>query len=238
MSNVEKIGQTLPTLQGKSLEIVTLRSSFDSKPLSVIRAKETNGDMVVLALVSEAIGGVANYLNVGKNLTKEQLIEITQLTILEYWWLTEKQLILFCQRVKLGKYPSVKMMDTFDGIKWFEMLKLFEGELKAERKRIEDEERQKTYKQWEEEREKDPPKPETLEKVRDFQRRFASTKILEKTESIPLEEDEVIKGYRNDFAVIFQITGVKVLGVDYIDIDGIKMNFREYVNYRNEKENL
>lgn len=221
-------------MQGKSLEIVTLRSSFDSKPLAVIRAKETNGDMVVLALVSEAIGGVANYLNVGKNLSKEQLIEITQLTILEYWWLTEKQLTLFCQKVKLGKYPSVKMMDTFDGLKWFEMLKLFEGELKGERKRMEDEERQKTYKQWEEEKQKDPPKPETLQKVKEFQRKFSIRSAFEKPETTPIEEDEIVKGYRKDFAEIFQINGMKVLGVEYIDIDENKYNFREYVNYRNK----
>ena len=73
---------------------------------------------------------------------------------------------------------------------------------------------------------------------KEFQKKFSSTKIFERPESTPLEEDEIIKGYRNDFAVISQINGVKVLGVEYIDIDGIKMSFREYVNYRNEKENL
>lgn len=142
--------QFLQTADNNSLVSVVANPG---KPLSLIKKEE--GEIVSLAIVAKAVESVANALNRGKNLSGPQIIEIATLTCKEFFYLTESQLNLLAERIKLNKYPEIKILDSFDCILWFQFVEAFVAELKIEKKRQKLESEQQQRVQWEQE--KAPP---------------------------------------------------------------------------------
>lgn len=207
------------------------------RALSVIKKEE--GEAVPIAIIVKALESVANYYNVGKNLDKTQIIDVAVLTAKEWYFLTENQIQLFVNRIKLNKYAEqVKVLDSFDGRIWFACLELFQKELIAERKKLEVEERQRKYEEWERQREADPPKPETIQKAKalGFRIFLPNPEIYQKYVSEQeAEQKRIFEDIKAEFEEMFPKEGKRAGGIRFILYKDVMLNFEAYAKQRFEE---
>jgi len=110
---------------------ITLRSSIEQPGKALAQIKAEEGEVVSTAVVMKAVEKVASALNIGKNLSATQILDIAVLTCKEYFYLTEAQLQVLVQRIMLNKYSQVKIYDSVDCLKWFEYIEAFIQDLNA-----------------------------------------------------------------------------------------------------------
>lgn len=171
--------------------------------------KRNEGEAVSIAIAIKAVESVANALNRGKNLSGAQILEIATLTCKEYFYLTESQLKLLTERIKLNKYPDIRILDSFDCVLWFQFVEAFVSELKAEQAKQEKEREAQTRKDWEQQ----SAPPEVAKKyIEELNKLFPKGKfgpIKQKPEKsieqIEIEERQYLefKNRRSEFLKIY-----------------------------------
>lgn len=218
-----------------------MKSASDPKNRAIVEIKKQEGEAVAISIIVKALESVANYFNIGKNLDAKQILDIAALTASEYFYLTENELQLLVNRIKLNKYAEkIKVLDSMDGRIWFAYLAEFQAERLSERKKIEDEERRARQIEWEEARKLDPPKPETIAKVKELVESFkikAAKGITPTPTGLPKyefeqEEKQFFAKVKEEFEDLFPQDGKEVRGMRFVLYGGAMLNFEAYAKQR------
>lgn len=201
---------------------LTLRRVVDyqadnPKNLALSVIKKNEGEAVSIAILVKAIQSVSNYFNVGKNVNAEQILDIAKLTAKHYFMLTENQIELLVDRIKLGKYSeAVKILDSFDGRIWFQYLSIYQEELTKERKQFNYERLQQEYEAWAKAKALDPPTLETMKRVREVLKEIEINKLkpekVEIGEQTQEEIDEQKRLYDKYLVEFFYLTESRSAG--------------------------
>jgi len=213
--------QYLQTLESTSVAQI-LKS--DSPSFNLIKI-QPNGVKISQAILSKLLIDFLNFLSIGKSMGESQVVETVKLILEDYSVLKPDDFVLFFNRAKKGHYG--KAFDRMDGMVIFEWLEMFMYERTSEIEQI----RQQENKLIKKELELPVPviglpeyfKPLLEKKVNDG---MPAPKTLNQS-----EQQKQINEWMFEFDTLWEDQG-RESGKRFVDVDGVKMDIAEYLNYK------
>jgi hypothetical protein len=92
-------------------------------PSFALIKNQPNGNAIAQAMLSKLMIDFVNYLNIGKSMGENQIVETVKLMLEDYSILKPDDFVLFFNRAKKGNYG--KAYDRMDGMVIFEWLEMF-----------------------------------------------------------------------------------------------------------------
>lgn len=215
----------------KLLETVNPKSSLEilnSQNLSMARMKKEKGDGYVKALLTLLIIDTVDFLNLGKTMNNNQVMQTVNLILEDYWHYKADHFVMCFNKAKKGYFG--KNYDRIDGqiiFGWLEQFDLeFSSDVEAERKN----ESKRHLKELSE-----PIKEETLTKMPDWFsdsiRNMNQPKPIEKVNIVMTPEQKYFNFLIQEFNDLHEKQGSEP-GKKFVNYNGKMLDVNEYIELR------
>jgi len=194
----------------------------DSPSFNLIR-NQPNGEAISQAMISKLLIDFITFLNIGKTMSEVQIVETVKLIIEDYSALKPDDFVLFFSKAKRGYYG--KIYDRMDGQIIFEWLEQFMFERDQEIERLRKNEQVR--------REKELLSVNESVGMPEYFKPLLEKKVIEDSKKplIQTDEQKQINEWIKEFDELWELQGSES-GKRFVDVDGVKMDIAEYLNYK------
>lgn len=111
---------TYPMQYYKALTPITIKDVFNSPCPSMALARKVIGPMGVRAIMAGIITDTAMFFNTGQNMNQDQVVELADIILEEYYYLKLDDFKLCFKNAKKGRYGKIFRIDGAVMLEWLE----------------------------------------------------------------------------------------------------------------------